>query len=146
MRHKVLIAVLQCLMLCLALPAIADHNPWTSTFYFENDLFNGTDSNYTNGSKLSIISPDLSPHAHDGKLPRQSAQARRTDVPEHEHQYTDETNADPQCTRLVDAFVGAGEMRYEEREKGAHRHQQGRFRATDELLPPTDEEERNRPC
>lgn len=47
-----------------------EHNPWTHTLYFENDLFNGTDSNYTNGVKYSIISPDLSPHAPDGKLPR----------------------------------------------------------------------------
>ncbi|GBE06384.1 MAG TPA: lipid A deacylase LpxR family protein [Nitrospirae bacterium] len=70
MRYKVFIVVMQCLMLCPALPAAADHNPWTSTFYFENDLFNGTDSQYTNGVKLSIISPDLSPHAHDGQLPR----------------------------------------------------------------------------
>ena len=57
-------------MLCLALPASADHNPWTSTIYFENDLFNGTDSNYTNGVKFSVISPNLSPHAQDGHLPR----------------------------------------------------------------------------
>ncbi len=70
MRHKVFIAVIQFLMLCLALPVNADHNPWIVTFYFENDLFNGTDSNYTNGVKLSFISPDLSPHAHDGQLPR----------------------------------------------------------------------------
>lgn len=45
--------------LAAALPARAD-NPWTTTLYFENDLFNGTDSNYTNGVKLSLISPDLS--------------------------------------------------------------------------------------
>jgi hypothetical protein len=50
--------------------ASADNNPWTNTFYFENDLFNGTDSNYTNGVKYSVISPDLSPYASDGKLPR----------------------------------------------------------------------------
>jgi lipid A 3-O-deacylase len=47
-----------------------ESNPWMHTFYFENDLFNGTDSNYTNGVKYSIISPDLSPHATRGKLPR----------------------------------------------------------------------------
>ncbi len=45
-------------------------NPWTSTFYFENDLFTGTDSNYTNGIKFSLISPNLSTDAPDGKLPR----------------------------------------------------------------------------
>jgi lipid A 3-O-deacylase len=52
--------------------AAEEQNPWTHTLYFENDLFNGTDSNYTNGVKYSIISPDLSPHAPDGKLPRRA--------------------------------------------------------------------------
>ncbi|MBC8414055.1 MAG: lipid A deacylase LpxR family protein [Nitrospira sp.] len=47
-------------------------NPWTQTLYFENDLFTGTDSNYTNGIKYTLISPDLSPHAPDGKLPRRA--------------------------------------------------------------------------
>ena len=41
----------------------ADHHPpedsWTFTFRFENDLFAGTDKSYTNGIKLSWISPDL---------------------------------------------------------------------------------------
>lgn len=48
----------------------AAENPWTQTFYFENDLFTGTDRNYTNGVKYSIISPDLSIHATDAALPR----------------------------------------------------------------------------
>ena len=45
-------------------------NFWTQSLYFENDLFTGTDQDYTNGAKLSLISPDLSPHAKEGKLPR----------------------------------------------------------------------------
>lgn len=46
-------------------------NPWTHSFYFENDLFNNTDSQYTNGVKYSIISPDLSPSARDyDQIPR----------------------------------------------------------------------------
>ncbi|MCK4508882.1 MAG: lipid A deacylase LpxR family protein [Desulfuromonadales bacterium] len=45
-------------------------NPWAQSIFFENDLFNGTDSNYTNGVKYSLISPDLSPHAIQGRLPR----------------------------------------------------------------------------
>ena len=49
----------------------AQENPWTHTVYFENDLFTGTDSNYTNGVKYSVISPDLGKDAPDGKLPRQ---------------------------------------------------------------------------
>jgi hypothetical protein len=45
-------------------------NPWAQSIFFENDLFNGTDSNYTNGVKYSLISPDLSPHAKQGLFPR----------------------------------------------------------------------------
>lgn len=48
-------------------------NPWTHNFYFENDLFTGTDSDYTNGMKYSLISPDLAPHAplnKTAKIPR----------------------------------------------------------------------------
>jgi hypothetical protein len=70
MKYKVFI-LLYCLLLYTAHSAAAEINPWTHTVYFENDLFNGTDSNYTNGVKYSMISPDLSPHAPDGKLPRQ---------------------------------------------------------------------------
>ncbi|MFO7750020.1 MAG: lipid A deacylase LpxR family protein [Desulfobacteraceae bacterium] len=45
-------------------------NPWTHSFYFENDLFTGTDSNYTNGIKYAVISPDLSPNAKtSGNVP-----------------------------------------------------------------------------
>jgi len=32
---------------------------WTFSVYFENDLFTHTDKHYTNGTKLSWISPDL---------------------------------------------------------------------------------------
>ena len=45
-------------------------NPWAQSIFFENDLFDGTDSNYTNGVKYSLISPDLSPHAKQGLFPR----------------------------------------------------------------------------
>lgn len=41
---------------------MASQNPWTHSFFFENDLFTGTDNDYTNGMKYSLISPDLSPH------------------------------------------------------------------------------------
>jgi hypothetical protein len=47
-------------------------NPWAQSVYFENDLFNNTDSNYTNGVKYSVISPDLSPHAQKARLPRKA--------------------------------------------------------------------------
>lgn len=42
---------------------------WTLSFYFENDLFANTDENYTNGTKLTWISPDLSKFREAGKLP-----------------------------------------------------------------------------
>jgi len=50
-------------LLLFASPATASENPWTHTLYFENDMFTGSDSDYTNGIKYSIISPDLSPDA-----------------------------------------------------------------------------------
>ena len=62
--------LLGCLITLWVSTAFSGENPWTHTFYFENDLFTGTDRNYTSGVKYSIISPDLSPHAEDGKLPR----------------------------------------------------------------------------
>ena len=41
----------------------------TFSLYFENDLFANTDQGYTNGIKLSWISPDLTGYAESGKLP-----------------------------------------------------------------------------
>ncbi len=41
----------------------------TFSFYFENDLFADTDQNYTNGVKLTWISPDLTRYAESGQLP-----------------------------------------------------------------------------
>jgi len=32
---------------------------WVFSLFFENDLFANTDENYTNGTKLSMVSPDL---------------------------------------------------------------------------------------
>ena len=32
---------------------VSGQNFWTQSIYFENDLFAGTDQNYTNGVKLS---------------------------------------------------------------------------------------------
>lgn len=68
--------------LCLGLSdqsAYADDNPmngpsksWTFSTYFENDLFVGTDQSYTNGVKLSWISPDLTKYTQSGALPKWS--------------------------------------------------------------------------
>lgn len=61
-------------LFCLAAPAstLAANEadpPWTVNTYFENDLFNGTDSDYTNGVKITLISPDLVAFVESGKLP-----------------------------------------------------------------------------
>lgn len=42
---------------------------WTFTFRFENDLFANTDRNYTNGIKVSWISPDLTRFRDSEQLP-----------------------------------------------------------------------------
>ena len=44
--------------------------PWTLNAYFENDLFGETDQNYTNGIRLSWVSPDLSSYETDRILPK----------------------------------------------------------------------------
>ena len=59
-----------CLCPDILLAEEENSNPWAQSIFFENDLFDGTDSNYTNGVKYSLISPDLSPHAKQGLMPR----------------------------------------------------------------------------
>ena len=46
-------------------------NTSTFTAFFENDLFGDTDQNYTNGIKLSWVSPDLKKFAHDKRVPKE---------------------------------------------------------------------------
>jgi len=41
----------------------------TLTFYQENDLYTGSDRDYTNGIKLTWISPDLAEYREDPRLP-----------------------------------------------------------------------------
>ncbi|MDB2499573.1 lipid A deacylase LpxR family protein [bacterium] len=38
--------------------------PWSLNIYFENDLFSDTDQQYTNGAKVSWVSPDVSEYVH----------------------------------------------------------------------------------
>jgi len=66
----VLVLLASLLMPAGVLASEDQNNPWAHSIFFENDLFNGTDSNYTNGVKYSLISPDLSPHAKQGRFPR----------------------------------------------------------------------------
>lgn len=53
------------IILCLVTPhvgatnTIPENDSWTFSLQFENDLFGDTDQNYTNGIKLSLVSPDL---------------------------------------------------------------------------------------
>jgi len=74
-RHvPTLLLILGLLIGGLSVPAFAktapgSASPWTFSLYFENDLFAGTDRNYTNGIKLSLISPDLSAYRESGHLP-----------------------------------------------------------------------------
>lgn len=42
---------------------------WTMSILFENDLFAGTDSNYTNGVKINWISPDLTQKLQSDDVP-----------------------------------------------------------------------------
>ncbi|MCV6610294.1 MAG: lipid A deacylase LpxR family protein, partial [Amphritea sp.] len=44
-------------------------NPGTLTFYLENDLFADTDQQYTNGVRVSWVSPDLTSYLEDKSLP-----------------------------------------------------------------------------
>ena len=43
-------------------------------------------------------------------------------VPEYQHQYADKADCDAAGTGAIDAFVVAGEMRHDQREKGTNRH------------------------
>jgi lipid A 3-O-deacylase len=52
-----------------ATPESEQENPGTFSLYFENDLFFNTDEHYTNGVKLTWISPDLTSYADSKKLP-----------------------------------------------------------------------------
>lgn len=61
------------LALLFSIPCLADSTSeadrWTVNLYFENDLFAESDQNYTNGLRLSWISPDLSDYIKDPALP-----------------------------------------------------------------------------
>ena len=41
----------------------------TLNLYLENDLFGETDLHYTNGIRVSCVSPDLSSYLNDERLP-----------------------------------------------------------------------------
>ncbi|GIX31780.1 MAG: membrane protein [Porticoccaceae bacterium] len=77
------IAVASRLLLWLTLLALAGvargeaQDAWTANLYLENDLFGGSDDNYTSGVRLSWISPDLASFRRDAALPHWLERASR---------------------------------------------------------------------
>lgn len=63
-------ALILLIFLSIPLAIHAASNPWTHSLYFENDLFVGSDSDYTNGVKYSLMSPDFSPTAPPNRTTR----------------------------------------------------------------------------
>ncbi len=57
------------MLAALAPLASAADSPWTLNLYVENDLFAETDQNYTNGLRLSWVSPNVSDYLNDPILP-----------------------------------------------------------------------------
>lgn len=51
-------------------PATRAADAWTFNFYLENDLFSETDQDYTNGIRLSWVSPNLQSYHDDPRMPR----------------------------------------------------------------------------
>lgn len=51
--------------------------PDVYNFYYENDLFAGTDNNYTSGAKFSWVSANLEDYIHDPCLPKWVRQLNR---------------------------------------------------------------------
>ena len=64
---------------CSAKPGIRELNNYPEVFnlYYENDLFAGTDNNYTSGAKLSWVSANLADYINDPCLPKWVRQLNR---------------------------------------------------------------------
>ena len=64
---------------CAAVPGVRELKNYPEVFnlYYENDLFAGTDNNYTNGIKLSWVSANLADYIHDPCLPKWVRQLNR---------------------------------------------------------------------
>lgn len=56
---------------------ITPDQSWTANFYFENDLFSNTDQQYTNGVRLSFVSPEIDSFIDDPDLPGWMRDANR---------------------------------------------------------------------
>ncbi len=66
---KSFVYLLSLLTWLIACDTKAEHSPWTTNIYFENDLFGETDQNYTNGIRISWISPDTKAYFEETSLP-----------------------------------------------------------------------------
>lgn len=69
---RILLTSLKIVLLLISYPVYAEKDKatsWTMSILFENDLFVGTDSNYTNGVKVNWISPDLTNSLNSGEVP-----------------------------------------------------------------------------
>ncbi len=64
-----LLPLLFCLAASVATNASAAEDPWTINLYLENDLFGETDQNYTNGIRVSWVSPDTTSYLSDPEFP-----------------------------------------------------------------------------
>ncbi|WP_246480313.1 lipid A deacylase LpxR family protein [Motiliproteus sediminis] len=53
---------------CAAPSTVQGREHWVGNLYFENDLFEETDQNYTNGIRVSLISPVLASFTDDPQL------------------------------------------------------------------------------
>jgi len=64
---------------CSAVPGVRELKNYPEVFnvYYENDLFAGTDNNYTNGIKLSWVSANLADYINDPCLPKWVRQLNR---------------------------------------------------------------------
>lgn len=64
---------------CAAKPGIRELKNYPEVFnlYYENDLFGGTDGNYTSGAKLSWVSANLADYINDPCLPKWVRQLNR---------------------------------------------------------------------
>lgn len=60
-------------LMLAALPTVGQaaevDDSWTANLYFENDLFSETDQQYTNGLRLSWVSPEIDSFIDDPRLP-----------------------------------------------------------------------------
>lgn len=68
----VLLCAMVAVTCCSTHAAFAESDRGTLSLHFENDLFGNTDANYTNGLKVSWISPDLTRYKDSPQLPRWS--------------------------------------------------------------------------